>query len=235
MTLKFKNIINWSLVILISIFLSGCTNPNIAVQHQIEIISEPEIHYFNADIYRIKPGQPVTLSWYITNADIAEITPNIGRVGLSDTRTIFPEESIIYTLKAINKIGEKYTSISITLIKENENQNCKQVKCDIVSGRNQDIILNLEQLCLCSIYQIQIAQDPEFSQILLNETYYTPHNLTSPGYIYLAGGLLNCGKIYYVRVRCTSTVNGQNITSPWSLLDCINIETGFPVSKPRYD
>ena len=47
--------------------------------------------------------------------------------------------------------------------------------------------------------------------------------------VYLAGGILECGHTYYVRVRCTSAVTGQRVRSPWSILGCLTVNSGLPV------
>jgi hypothetical protein len=70
---------------------------------------EPEIISFTAEPSAITlPGQEVTLSWVVTNADTLEIAadslPDLGTV-IGTSVSVFPEQDVAYTLRATNSAG----------------------------------------------------------------------------------------------------------------------------------
>lgn len=67
--------------------------------------SEPVINTFNASPAIIDAGEPSTLHWDVTGAETITIDMQIGSVGLTGSRTIFPAATTTYTLTATNSAG----------------------------------------------------------------------------------------------------------------------------------
>jgi hypothetical protein len=117
---------------------------------------------------------------------------------------------------------------------------------DPVSGRNEEVDLNWEALCLSSQYQVQIAKDPGFTIIVLDTGAFTPSSDGAPGAYYPAGGRaralsaltpwagLESGHIYYWRVRVRQAATGQYLLSPWSEVKSFTVESGLPASNPSH-
>jgi uncharacterized cupredoxin-like copper-binding protein len=59
-----------------------------------------EILRFSADPSRVSPGEPVTLTWKVENADTVEITPQPGSVDLMGTSRVTIDETTVFTLTA---------------------------------------------------------------------------------------------------------------------------------------
>jgi hypothetical protein len=192
----------------------------------------PTVNYFEADPLQIEDGQHATIKWHVRNATRVEIQPGIGEVDSAGSMVVYPGHSITYFLTARNGSAETKATIGITVTAAVEKSNCSLTSCDPVSGRNQDITLQWEQLCLCTEYRLQIAKDPQFSLIIYDRNNLVPYAVTSPGMVYLAGGILQCGQTYYLRVRCLAMACGQNARSPWSSLGCITIRSGNQITAP---
>jgi len=123
------------------------------------------------------------------------------------------------------------------------------VGADPVTGRNEQIDLSWEQLCLSTVYQLEIAKDKDFTlrvnpavnsaghisavsgSILLamDET-----NMTSPSAWIAPGALPEAGAIYYWRIRTVRSATGQIAASPWSELRSFTVRAGFIVNTPYY-
>lgn len=120
------------------------------------------------------------------------------------------------------------------------------VGSDPVSGRNQEIDLSWEQLCLSSQYQVQIAKDLGFTIIVLDTGAFAPASATSPAAYYPAGGRarspssltqwanLEAGHTYYWRARVRQAATGQYMLSPWSEVRSLTVKSGLPASNPSY-
>jgi len=120
---------------------------------------------------------------------------------------------------------------------------------DPVTGRNQQVDLAWEQLCLSTIYQLQIARDSDFTlrinpavnssmsvsavtgSILLamDET-----NMTSPAAWIPPGALPEAGAVYWWRIRSVRSATGQIAASPWSEPRSFIVKAGFIVNTPYY-
>jgi hypothetical protein len=215
-------------VLIISILFYSCTAPS---ETPTAVPQKPLIDYFTADRTTINKGESVNLKWDISDAVEVSIEPEIGQVSSTGTCQVFPSASTKYILTASNQSGKITESILIEVTVEPESTNCMILSCDPVTGRNADISIRWEQLSLCTQYDLQIAKDSKFTLLVYDHHEYTPYSATSPGMLYLVGGIMECGHIYYIRVRCTSTATGQNIHSPWSTLGCITIKSGLPVGR----
>jgi hypothetical protein len=189
----------------------------------------PAINYFTADSTSIMSGETINLNWDVINADSIRIEPGIGEVQSTGTYRVTPTANVEYKLTASGPGGQVSAGAAIQVNPATASPRCMAVSCDPVTGRNADISLRWEQLSLCTEYQVQISNDERFSMLIYDRQQYTPYSATSPGLVYLAGGILECGHTYYVRVRCTSAATGQHVRSPWSVLDCLTVNSGLPV------
>jgi hypothetical protein len=67
--------------------------------------TKPVINSFNSSPGSIIPGGSSTLSWSVTGCNTVSIDPEIGNVGLTGTRVVFPTTTTTYTLTATNVAG----------------------------------------------------------------------------------------------------------------------------------
>jgi hypothetical protein len=225
------------LAITLATFFMAISIASIACEVQAEmpeppVITNPVITEFTLSPMAIMEGEPVTISWDTSNADTVFIHPEIGDVESSGKLIWHPKSSTTYTITATNTAGTDSRVVRVDIIEEPSDSDCVIIGCDPVSGRNQSILLELEQLCLATQYQVQIAKNPEFSLLVFDSGPYSPHSTTSPVFIYPAGGVFECGHTYYVRFRVRNTATNQLIISPWSPIQCYIISPGFPVNAP---
>lgn len=75
----------------------------------------PRILNFVASPQEILAGEQSTLSWEVENADSVEIT-DLGKVDLSGTSTVTPEETRAYTITARNSQGEVTATVTVTVL-----------------------------------------------------------------------------------------------------------------------
>lgn len=124
--------------------------------------------------------------------------------------------------------------------------------CDPVSGRNQEVDLCWEQLCIATGYDIEIAKDSSFTIRVLdwasvseNNTanFLQPADVLVPCTYIPAGGFVStaasaiassgnfeCGHTYYWRVQVRSGAGSQIIRSPWSEARRFTLKAGLPVT-----
>jgi len=132
------------------------------------------------------------------------------------------------------------------------------VGCDPVSGRNQEINLQWEQLCLATGYDIEIAKDSgfttnvidwlsEFDPLILSVP-FIPANPLAPACYFPAGadtgawagsaialgGNLECGHTYYWRVKVRMDARTGLVRSAWSEARSFTIKAGLPVRADYY-
>jgi hypothetical protein len=67
--------------------------------------TKPVINSFNASPGIISPSGSSTISWDVSGAATVSIDQQIGNVGLSGTRVVFPTATTTYTLTATNTVG----------------------------------------------------------------------------------------------------------------------------------
>ena len=78
------------------------------------IKGEVRITSFTADPLNLAaPGQPTTLSWQVANATSIDLSPGIGSVPATGTRTLSPSTSTVYTLRATNSTGSVTKSVTV--------------------------------------------------------------------------------------------------------------------------
>jgi len=126
------------------------------------------------------------------------------------------------------------------------------IDCDLVSGRAGEINLKWEQRSLSKGYQIQVAEDRDFSVGVVDiggdwaGPFYTPWNLEEPGLVIPPGGggvtdglgnswivpALEAGKAYHWRVKVREVATGDYIDSPWSWTESFVVKAGFKVKTP---
>jgi hypothetical protein len=120
---------------------------------------------------------------------------------------------------------------------------------DPVTGRNEQIDLQWEQLCLATGYQLQVAKDKDFTlrinpAVNNNGTIAAvtgsifldmdATNMTSPAAWIAPGALPEAGAIYYWRIRVYRSATGQLAVSPWSETRSFTVKAGFVVNTPYY-
>jgi hypothetical protein len=128
------------------------------------------------------------------------------------------------------------------------------IGADPVTGRNRQIDLSWEQLCLTVWYQLQIAKDAAFTLRVNPAMNYGGNgeagvissvtgsillkmdatNMTSPAAWIAPGALPEAGAIYYWRIRSAKSATGQFAASPWSEVRSFTVKAGFIVNTPYY-
>ncbi|MDD5312017.1 MAG: hypothetical protein PHO26_03145 [Dehalococcoidia bacterium] len=138
------------------------------------------------------------------------------------------------------------------------------VGADPVTGRSQQIDLSWEQLCLSTVYQLDIAKDSAFTlrvvvsrgalgnQVpsytapagvtnipgVINAPYQhilvSPADVTRPATWLAPGALPEAGAMYYWRIRSYQSATGQIAVSPFSEVRSFAVKPGFIVNTPYY-
>jgi len=122
------------------------------------------------------------------------------------------------------------------------------VGADPVTGRNQQIDLSWEQLCLTTVYEIEIAKDVNFTlridpaisnsgniavagaiRVTMDEV-----NMTNPGMWLSPAALPEAGATYFWHVYSYRSATGQIAVSPWSEARSFTVKPGFIVNSPYY-
>jgi hypothetical protein len=85
------------------------------IYHDINDVDPPTIESFGANPEKIVSGKSATLSWRVSNAISVIITPEIGDVPLSGSRTVSPTQTTTYTLIATNEAGTKQATTVVSL------------------------------------------------------------------------------------------------------------------------
>jgi hypothetical protein len=123
------------------------------------------------------------------------------------------------------------------------------VGADPVTGRNQQIDLSWEQLCLTMVYELQVAKDAVFT-LRINPAISNLNNIaavtgsilatmdevnmTRPGMWLSPAALPEAGATYFWRVRSYRSATGQIAVSPWSEARSFSVKPGFIVNTPYY-
>lgn len=196
------------------------------------VLTPPVINSFTASPQIVTAGQTVTLSWSVTGAESVSIQPTYDKVEPIGTTRVLPATDTAYTLIATNITGSVTSFVTITVKTADTSTSQQFVGVDPVTGRNDDIVFELEQLCLSTEYQVQIAKDPRFTLMVFDSGIYTPSSSTAPAMLYLAGGRLEAGHTYYWRARVRQAATGQAILGLWSYPQQFTIGAGYPVVTP---
>jgi hypothetical protein len=131
------------------------------------------------------------------------------------------------------------------------------IGCDPATGRNQEVNFTWEQLCIATVYQLQIAKTEAFDQQVFSGI-LRPVQVTSPALVYLSDGegtfpevfssvgnfignvpiadvySLECGHSYFWRVKVRNETTDDWVSSPWSEKRAFSIKAGFRVTTPYY-
>jgi hypothetical protein len=105
------------------------------------------------------------------------------------------------------------------------------VPADPCQCSNIPFSLRWQRVCNARAYDIQIALDRNFSEIMEDILGYEPPTPTAPGYFVAKGELLP-GVTYYWRVRAVEAESGQMIHSWWSTSLSFTVMLG-PVAGPE--
>ena len=76
--------------------------------------SNPTIASFTANPQTVSPGQAVTLSWNVSNAEYNIVTPQAG-VEAGTSVTIVPAKTTVYTLSSTNQYGRTTAHVKVTV------------------------------------------------------------------------------------------------------------------------
>jgi len=243
---------------------SGCTGvsqqvaqgpaPVAAAQDKVAEAAAPQalpvINSFMVTPATIDRGQSAVLSWDVAGARELTVAPAISSGETSTiargSELVSPSSTTTYTLTASNELGSITRSATVTVTASGE----RLVGFDPVSGRNDEIDLNWEQLCLSTDYQVQIAKDAGFSIVVLDTGAFRPADVTSPGAYFPAGGkigfggnpnsaiaspgVLEAGHTYYLRFRVVRAATGQWLLSPWSETYRFTAKSGLATQTPSY-
>jgi hypothetical protein len=89
------------------------------------------------------------------------------------------------------------------------------VPADPCSCFNVPFNVAWDRLCGACSYDIQVAMDEDFEQLVLDEVHFVPGAGDAPTFN-IPGGELTCEFTYYYRVRASDAETGQIIRSWWS-------------------
>jgi hypothetical protein len=89
------------------------------------------------------------------------------------------------------------------------------VPADPCSCFNVPFNVAWDRLCDACSYDIQVAMDEDFEQLVLDEVHFVPGAGDAPTFN-IPGGELTCEFTYYYRVRASDAETGQIIRSWWS-------------------
>ncbi len=81
----------------------------------VKVPSKPAISSFNSNPGTITAGQSATLSWNVTGSTLVSISPGIGAVSPSGSKTVTPSETTSYTITAVNDAGSSTTTATVTV------------------------------------------------------------------------------------------------------------------------
>ena len=82
---------------------------------QWEVISPPPKVSLEAHPLEVQRGRPVTLQWTSDNAADVSVSPGVGRVGLSGTIQVYPENSQTYIAVARGEAGSAQAQATVTV------------------------------------------------------------------------------------------------------------------------
>jgi hypothetical protein len=192
----------------------------------------PTINSFTASPDTIISGQEVNLSWSVSGAKAVTLQPILHSADSAGSTRVSPAASTAYTLIASNDSGSVTGFVSVTVKPDPATASQRLVGVDPVTGRNQDIGFEWEQLCLSDEYQVQIAKDAAFTLMVFDSGVYAPPSTTAPAMLYLAGGRMEAGHSYFWRARVRRAATGQVILGYWSLPQKFTIGAGYSVNAP---
>ncbi len=84
----------------------------------VTVIPPPTVEFEDPDPGTICDGQSSTLEWSSTNATSVSISPGIGSVAASGTRSVYPTSTTTYTITATNPAGSDTDQATVTVINQ---------------------------------------------------------------------------------------------------------------------
>jgi hypothetical protein len=90
---------------------------------------------------------------------------------------------------------------------------------------NQEVILKWDRQCDACSYDIQVALDEDFAEVVLDIEEFSPSKAKTPSYV-IDEGELYCDHSYYWRVRVSDAETGQIVHSWWSDVRGFTVATG---------
>jgi len=106
------------LVMLVALLSSmvACAKAQPSDQVPLQQADTVSISSFTTSAASISAGQPATLSWNVSGANLVTIDPGIGNVNPSGSKEVSPSETTTYTLSAISDTNSKVASVKITVV-----------------------------------------------------------------------------------------------------------------------
>jgi hypothetical protein len=95
---------------------------------------------------------------------------------------------------------------------------------------NEDVTLQWERMCNACSYDVQVAMDEDFNEVIWQWTNYDPWedaraSASSPN-VLVPEGALDCASTFYWRVRVSDAETGEYIYSWWSESRSFTVEVG---------
>ena len=218
--------INTFLLCLICFGLIGVeSTAAVASASMLESTKLPEIVDFKVTPTDIDSGSMSTLSWEVRDFLTAYIDHGIGSVSAAGKITVNPQYSTTYKLTVSNNTGvrTRYVTLYVELPRAYTSD---VVNSDPVTGRNAEVDMAWEQLCLSRQYQVQIARDANFTLIMYDSGAMETADALLPAFWYPPGNL-EAGHTYYWRVRARQAATGQYILSFWSEPRPFTVKPGY--------
>lgn len=157
----------------------GCqifTNEPIQVelpsQSQQPVLNRPEIVSFEISPVEISLGQSATLAWEVKGATEIDLSPGMGYVPATGTKTVTPVERTVYTIRAVNKAGSISKGVTVSV-----NKNLRAVELALteedVKPKSFKFDMNTEITAAgtSSTYRILFTRSSIVKQILENSVY----------------------------------------------------------------
>ena len=84
----------------------------------VSVVSNPVINYFTvpANVFQSYPGDPVTLSWSVTNSTSQQITPGVGSVPETGSEVVNPTVTTTYVLTVGNSYSTNLVTSAVTVV-----------------------------------------------------------------------------------------------------------------------
>lgn len=99
----------------------------------------PVINIFTADGVIVMSGEPVVLSWNVSNAEKV-ILSNVGEVLPADKYIVYPVSSSNYTLTAMNDNGNSTAVIIVSIMDSGDHEGIIEITLSNISGESGSVI-----------------------------------------------------------------------------------------------
>ena len=102
----------------------------------VPVAELPTIDSFSASPASVLEGKSSTLSWSIKNANAITITPGIGTVSATGSKTVTPSAATTYTLVASNAAGMQSKAVVINILM------VRKLQPNLVETKKPDLIIS---------------------------------------------------------------------------------------------